>query len=108
MALISALMNPLSVPNFSLIGVRVCTFWKILQSVQKEEKTQNFGHSYLGNGWGDFLQILYVESATARTLLQQIWFQSDKETRSYKGVKIMFTFFLLIYSWCGALASWAT
>ena len=52
-------------------------------------------------------EIFYVGSPTARALVQQIWFQSDKGSRSYKGVKITFTFFLLIYSWCGAPASWA-
>ena len=36
-------MNPLSVPNFSLIGARIHVLWWILQSVRKEveeEKTQ--------------------------------------------------------------------
>ena len=73
----------------------------------EERKNQNFGRSYLRNDWGDFLQILYVGSPTAWALVQQIWFQSDKGSRSYKGVKITFTFFLLIYSQCGAPASWA-
>ena len=36
-----------------------------------------------------------------------MWFQSDKESQSYIGVKIAFSFFLLIYSRCGAPASWA-
>ena len=30
-------MSPLSVPNFSLIGVHVCILWQILQSVRKEK-----------------------------------------------------------------------
>ena len=33
-----ALMSPLSVPNFSLIGVRIRVLWLILRSVQKEVK----------------------------------------------------------------------
>ena len=31
-------MSPLSVPNFSPIGVRVRVLWRILQSVQNEEE----------------------------------------------------------------------
>ena len=30
-------MSPLSVPNFSLIGARICVLWQILRSVQNEE-----------------------------------------------------------------------
>ena len=30
-------MSPLSVPNFSPIGVRIRVLWRILQSVRKEE-----------------------------------------------------------------------
>ena len=36
-----ALMSPLSVPNFSPIGARICVLWQILQSVQKEEKNED-------------------------------------------------------------------
>ena len=57
-----ALMSPLRVPNFSLIGARIRVLWRILQSVRKEvveekneEKNPNFGRSYLGNGRSDFL-----------------------------------------------------
>ena len=62
-------MSPLSVPNFSLIGAQIRVLWEILQSVRKEEekneeKNPNFGHSYLGNGWSDFLQIWNVDSPT--------------------------------------------
>ena len=63
-----ALMSPLSVPNFSPIGARIRVLWRILQSVRKEEveeeKNPNFGRSYLGNGWSDFLQIWNVDSPT--------------------------------------------
>ena len=66
-------MSPLSVPNFSPIGARICVLFQILQSVRKEvveeeekneEKNPNFGRSYLGNGWSDFLQIWNVDSPT--------------------------------------------
>ena len=61
-------MSPLSVQNFSPIGARIRVLLRILQSVRKEEeeevevekneeKNPNFGRSYLGNGWSDFLQI---------------------------------------------------
>ena len=33
----SALMSPLSVPNFSLIRARIRTLWRILRSVRNEE-----------------------------------------------------------------------
>ena len=60
-------MSSLSVPNFSPIEARVRVSWRILQSVRKEveekneEKNPNFGCSYLGNGWSDFLQIWNVD-----------------------------------------------
>ena len=49
--------------------------FRILQSVRKEEeevqeeekneeKNPNFGRSYLGNGWSDFLQSWNVDSPT--------------------------------------------
>jgi len=50
-------------------------------SVQKEEDKiikLNFGHSYLGIGWVDFLQIWCVASPTWHSSLLQIWLQSDK------------------------------
>ena len=65
----SALINPLSVPNFSTIRARIRVLWRILRSVRNEEveeKTKklkrNFVRSYLGNGWSDFLQIWCVDS----------------------------------------------
>ena len=58
-------MSPLSVPNFIPIGARIRVLRRILQSVRKEEeKNPNFGRSYLGNGWSDFLQIWNVDSPT--------------------------------------------
>ena len=63
-------MSPLSVPKFSPIRARIRVLWRILQSVRKEveekneEKNPNFGRSYLGNGWSDFLQIWNVDSPT--------------------------------------------
>ena len=66
-------MSPLCVPNFSPIGVRIRVLWRILQSVRKEEveveekneeNKPNFGRSYLGNGWSDFLQSWNMDSPT--------------------------------------------
>ena len=65
-----ALMSHLRITNCSLIGARIRVLWQILQSMRKEEekneekKTPNFGRSYLGNGWSDFLQIWNVYSPT--------------------------------------------
>ena len=106
----SALMRPLSVPNFSQIRARIRVLWRSVRN-EEEEKTKklkrNFVRSYLRNGWSDFLQIWYVDYPNWAARLQQIWFQSDKGSQSYIGVKIAFSFFLLIYSRCGAPASWA-
>ena len=33
-------MSPLSVPDFSIIGVRIYMLWQILQSVQIKEKPE--------------------------------------------------------------------
>ena len=38
LVLISILRGSLSVPNFSLTGVRICTLWQLLQNVRKEER----------------------------------------------------------------------
>jgi len=47
------------------------------------------------------LQIRYVDSPTWRAFLQQIWLNLGKRSGSYIGVKMMFSFFLSIYSqWC--------
>ena len=82
-----------------------------MKMMKKKKKTKKlkrkFVRSYLGNGWSDFLQIWYVDYPNWAERLQQIWFQSDKGSQSYIGVKIAFSFFLLIYSRCGAPASWA-
>ena len=80
-------------------------FCKCAKRLRK--KKPNFGRSYLGNGLSDFLQIWNVDSPSWRATLQQIWFQSDKLSPRYKSVKMTFSFFLSIYSRCGAPASWA-
>ena len=36
----SALMSPLSVPNFSLIRARIRVLWRILRSVRNEEEAE--------------------------------------------------------------------
>ena len=60
---------------------------------------RNLGSSYLGNGWSDFLQIWNIDSPGWRATVLQIWFQSDKGSPRYKGVKMTFSFsfFLSIY-----------
>ena len=102
-------MSPLSVPNFSPIGARNRVLWRILQSVREEEKKKSqtlvarisemAGVMFFNLECG----LPYLAGTSVATLVQ-----SDKESRSYKDVKIVFTFFLLIYSQCGAPASWAT
>ena len=101
LVLISAFRSPLSVPNFSLIRIHVCTlcrFCKVFEKPRKQTKKKKpetlvvrslacqtvckfaaptqtvwharLGRSYLGNGLGDFLQISYMYSPTARALQQ--------------------------------------
>ena len=106
---------PFCVPNFKAIGARVCVYSNFCKCAKRgrkkkkneEKKNRTFGHSYLGNGLSDFLQIWNVDSPSWRATLQQIWFQSDKLSPRYKSVKMTFSFFLSIYSRCGAPASWA-
>ena len=85
----------------------VCKMKKMKKKKKTKKLKRNFVRSYLGNGKSDFLQIWYVDYPNWAARLQQIWFQSDKGSQSYIGVKIAFSFFLLIYSRCGAPASWA-
>ena len=84
-----------------------CKCAKRRRRKKNEEKKTNFGHSYLGNGLSDFLQIWNADSPSWRATLQQIWFQSNEVSPRYKCVKMTFSFFLSIYSRCGAPASWA-
>ena len=60
------LNEPLRMPNFSSIGARIRVLWRILRGVRKEEEKTppNFGRSYFGNGWSDFLQMWNVDSPT--------------------------------------------
>ena len=106
---------PFCVPNFQgseyafLFYSNFCKCAKTPRKKEKnEEKNRNFGSSYLGNGWSDFLPIWNVDSPGWREILWQIWFQSDKGSPRYKGVKMTFSFFLSICSRCSAPASWAT
>ena len=98
---------PFCVPNFKVIGARVCILYQFVQVCENtrkkknkikkknnQEKKRNFGRSYLGNGLSDFLQIWNVDSPSWRATLQQIWFQSDKLSPRYKSVKTTFSFFL--------------
>ena len=84
-----------------------CKCAKRRRRKKRKKNTKLFGHSYLGNGLSDFLQIWNVDSPSWRATLQQIWFQSDEVSPRYKCVKMTFSFFLSIYSRCGAPASWA-
>jgi len=54
-----------------------------MQSVRNEEEKmkklfQNFVRSYLGIGWRDLLQILYVDSPSWGASLQQVWLNLDE------------------------------
>ena len=94
------LISPLYVPSFSSIEACICIIWQKMQSVWKDRK-EKIICLLVSQDW--LAQIWYVDLPT----LQQIWFDSDKKSQSYIGVKIMFNIFLSIYSWCGVMASWA-
>ena len=53
-----------------------------------KNRTQNFGRSYLGNGWCNLLQLWNVTSYYRRSFPPQIWCSSDKRSRIYECVKI--------------------
>ena len=50
-------------PDWSTHSYFMADFCKVFEK-KKEEKTPKFGHSCLGNGWSDFLQIWNVNSPT--------------------------------------------
>ena len=85
--------GPLSVPNVSPIGARIRVLWRILQSVRKEKveekkrkkKTPNFGRSYLGNGWSDFLQIRNVDSLPSQHFCSNFGFN---QIRNHGATKV--------------------
>ena len=94
------LNEPFKCANFSAQSEYAFVFYgEVCEMKMKKKLKRNFVRSYLGNGWSDFLQIWYVDSPNWAARLQQIWSQSDKGSQSYIGVKIAFSFFLLIYSW---------
>ena len=65
-------------------------FIAIFASVRKHEEEkneENFGRSYLGYGWSNVLKSWNVDSPGRWATLQQMWFQSDKGSLRYKGVK---------------------
>ena len=56
----SALMNPLSVPDFSPIRARIRVLWRSVRNEDEElmkKLKRNFVGLYLGHDWSDFLQI---------------------------------------------------
>ena len=72
----SALMSPLRMPNFSVIGVhitfifygRFCKVYeKKVEEKKRRKKSPNFDH---GNGQSDFFQIWNVDSPTAHAHVQ--------------------------------------
>ena len=65
---------------------------------KNEEKTWNFGLSYLGNTWHDLLQFWNPASPYRHAVPQQIWWSLGKRSRIYECVKISTLLFLLIYS----------
>ena len=70
--------------------------------------TRNFECPYLANGCCEFNQICCVAYPTWWTVIMQKWCALEKELWNYALVKKLFSFFLSIYSQCGAPAFLAT
>ena len=104
-------MSRLSVPHFSLIGARIRVLWWILQSVRNEEKNEEIKTKFcslVSRKWMErFSSNLVCRLPNWPAPPWKISLQSDGGSPSYIGVKIAFSFFLLIYSRCSAPASWA-
>ena len=49
-------------PNRSMHLCFMVDFAKVCEKKKKTKKSPNFGRSYLGNSWSDFLQIWNVDS----------------------------------------------
>ena len=104
---------PFCVPNSKEIGVRVAVYNNFCKCAKTRRiiiiiiKNETLAVRISENGLSDFLQIWNVNSPSWRATLQQIWFQYDKVSQRYKGVKITFPFFLSRQPRCGAPASCA-
>ena len=100
----SALMSPLSVPNFSPIRARIRVLWRILRSVRNEveEKTEEIKTKFCSLVSQKWLERFSSNLVCGLPLLAGNCLAnlvpSDKGSQSYIGVKIPFSFFLLIYS----------
>ena len=85
MTLLNCFECSISAANFSQIGVKFASFSNFFKYLCKKifkKIKHNFAHSYLGNGWSDFLQILYAISINRCP--QQIWYQSDEKLNAWK------------------------
>ena len=81
-------------------NMRLC-FIAILQCVRKDEESKLW--QLVSRKWQErFPSNLDMGSPSWWATLQQIWFQSDKGSPRYKGVKMTFSFFLSIYPRCAS------
>ena len=61
---------------------------KFFQSVHKDEeekRQRNFGHSYIGNGWGDFIKFGMLTPFTGRQLCSKF---GSNQIRDHRDTKV--------------------
>ena len=93
-------MSPLSVPNFSPIGVQIRVLWRILQNVRKEveekkrrKKTQTLADRILEMDGAIFFKFGMWTPLPSRHFCSNFGFNRIRNHRA-TGMKIAFTFFL--------------
>ena len=104
-------MSPLRVPNFSRIGARIRVLWRILQSVRKEEVEEKNPKLWplVSRKWQKRFSsklecgLPYLSDTSVATLVS-IGYGITELQRCENRVY----FFPVIYSRCGAPASWAS
>jgi len=96
--------------HFNLIDARVCRNCKVCEmKIKKKRKKIKQNKILVAHILGLAGEVCFKfgmwSCLPRRESQQQIWCNSGKRSWSYKGVKMTFSFFLSIYSWCDMPAS---
>ena len=107
--------KPFMCTKFQLNQICIFAFYGWNAKCAKQRRNKEIITKLVSRGWVVwFVSNLVCRFSSWGAYLQQIWLNSDKGFRSYIGVKITLQcnclpvnfLFVLLYSWCGALASW--